>query len=101
MADHGPAPTRQRVVALAVLLVGGILSLPLVATVLDGDSTEAWVVPVQLLLMAVVGAVVGRLLPGLAGAAAPPARGAAVGALVGVVCALLAATVFMLLLGGP
>jgi hypothetical protein len=82
-------------------MVAGFLSLPIVATFLDGDSTEGWVVPVQLLLMAVVGAVVGRLLPGLAGAAATPGRGAAAGAAVGIVAALLAATVFMLLLGGP
>ena len=99
MAD--PAPTTQRAVALAVLLVTGILSLPVVAALLDGGSTEGWVVPVQLLLMAVVGAVVGRLLPGIAGAGASPGRGALVGAVVGVATALATAVVFMVLLGGP
>jgi len=88
-------------VALAVLVVTGVLSLPVVAAVLDGDETEGWVVPVQLLLMAVVGGVVGRLLPGLAGPGSSPGRGALVGAVVGVVAALATAVVFMALLGGP
>ena len=36
----------QRVVALLVLLVLGVVSLPLVASVLDGEGTENWILPV-------------------------------------------------------
>ena len=101
MADPGTAPGTQRVLAIVVVVVAGFLSLPVVAAFLDGDSTEALVVPVQVALMAVVGALVGRLLPGIAGAGATPPRGAVVGAGAGVAAALLAAVVFMVLLGGP
>ena len=90
----------KRVVALVVLLVLGVLSLPLVAWVLDGEATENWIVPVQLLLMAVVGAVVGRLVPELAGAGATPRRAVVVGVLVGVGAAVLGLVVFFLLLSG-
>ena len=90
----------KRVVALVVLLVLGVLSLPLVAWVLDGEATENWIVPVQLLLMAVVGAVVGRLVPELAGAGATPRRAVVVGVLVGVGAAVLGLVIFFLLLSG-
>lgn len=98
----GPAAApAQRPLAVVLLAVAGSLSLPVVATFLDGDATEGWVVPVQLLLMALLGAVVGRLLPGIAGADASPARATAVGAAVGVAAGVVAAVVFMVLLGGP
>ena len=48
-----------RVAALVVLLVLGVVSLPAVAGVLDGQGTENWVVPVQLALMAGIGALIG------------------------------------------
>ena len=70
----------QRVVALVVLLVLGVLSLPLVAAVLDGEGTENWILPVQLLLMAAIGALVGRMVPALAGPGATRAPGMLVGA---------------------
>jgi hypothetical protein len=88
----------QRATALALLVVAGVLSLPVVAAFLDGESTENLVVPVQLVLMAVVGAIVGYLLPGLAGVGANSSRGAVVGAVVGVVMALVGIAVFALLL---
>ena len=90
----------QRVVALLVLLILGVVSLPLVASVLDGEGTENWILPVQLLLMALVGAVVGWFLPRLAGRDATKRRGAVVGAVVGVAAGILGLLVFFLLLNG-
>ena len=90
----------KRVVAVVALLALGVLSLPLVAYVLDGEGTENWILPVQLLLMAVVGAVVGRLLPEVAGEGATPRRAVVVGALVGVGAAVLGLVIFFLLLSG-
>ncbi len=99
MADAATSRS-QRPIALAVLLAAGLLSLPVVAAFLDGESTDQLIVPVQLLVMAVVGAVVGYLLPGLAGPGAGKGRGAGTGVVVGVAVALLAVAVFYLLLGG-
>ena len=93
-----PRPGTQRIIALVVLLVAGVLSLPVVAALLDGGPSENLIVPVQLVLMAVVGATVGYLLPGLAGDDSSTGRGAAFGALVGVATALLGLAVFSLLL---
>jgi len=90
----------QRAIALVVLLIAGILSLPIVAAFLDGESTENLVVPVQLAAMAAVGAVVGYLLPGVAGAGSSSTRSAGLGALVGVGTALVGLAIFFLLLGG-
>ena len=90
----------KRVAAVVVLLALGVLSLPLVAYVLDGEGTENWILPVQLLLLAVVGAVVGRLVPELAGAGATPRRAVVVGVLVGVGAAVLGLVIFFLLLSG-
>jgi hypothetical protein len=90
----------QRVVAIVVLLVLGVLSLPLVAAVLDGEGTENWIIPVQLLLMALVGAVVGRAVPALAGPGADHRRAMVVGALMGVGAAVLGLVIFFLLLNG-
>jgi hypothetical protein len=100
MTAPGQAPGTQRAVAVVVVVVAGFLSLPVVATFLDGDSTEALVVPVQVALMAVVGALVGRMLPSIAGANATRPRGAVVGAALGVAVALLSAAFFVWLLGG-
>jgi peptidoglycan/LPS O-acetylase OafA/YrhL len=90
----------QRGIGLVVLLVLGILSLPVVATFLDGQSTENWIIPVQLVLMALVGALVGYLLPGLAGPDSSSQRGAGAGAVVGVVAAVLGVLLFFVLLDG-
>ena len=90
----------QRVVALVLLLVAGVLSLPVVAYFFDGQGTENWIVPITLLVMAVLGAVVGRLLPGLAGAEATPRRALVVGALTGVLMVIVGVVIFFLLLSG-
>jgi len=88
----------QRGVAVVLLLLAGILSLPVIAAFLDGGSTEDLIVPVQLAVMAVVGAITGYLLPGIAGHGSSSARGALVGAVLGVAAALAGIVVFTLLL---
>ena len=74
----------QRAVAIVVLVLLGFVSLPLVASVLDGGDTDNWIIPVQLLLMALVGALVGWVLPAVAGPTATKRRAALVGAVIGV-----------------
>jgi peptidoglycan/LPS O-acetylase OafA/YrhL len=90
----------RRTAALLVLLVLGVVSLPLVASVLDGQGTENWILPVQLLLMALLGALAGLLVPSLAGAGAGPRRGVLVGGAIGLGCAVLGVVIFFLLLNG-
>ena len=93
-------PAVQRGIALALLGVAGILSLPTVAAFLDGESTEGLIVPVQLALMAALGAIVGYLLPGFAGAGSSRVRSAGFGALAGVAAALVGVVLFFVLLNG-
>ena len=100
MATTHPNAGAQRVGAVIILVVAGILSLPVAAAFFDGDGSENWILPVQLLGMAVVGAVVGRLLPGLAGPVATPARATWVGAAAGLGAAVLGLVLFFLLLNG-
>ena len=88
----------QRGVVLVLLITAGILSLPVVAAFLDGEPTEGLIVPVQLGVMAVLGATAGYLLPGVAGFGSSSVRSAGVGALVGVASALAGVAVFSLLL---
>jgi hypothetical protein len=90
----------QRVVAVVVLLVLGVLSLPVVAFFLDGEGTENWIVPVQLLLMAGIGALMGRAVPAVAGEGASPRRALVTGALLGLGAAVLGLLVFFVLLSG-
>jgi hypothetical protein len=90
----------QRGLGLVLLLAAGILSLPLAAAALDGRSSENLIVPVQVLVMAVLGAIVGYLLPGIAGERASNARSVGIGALIGVGAALLGVVVFFLLISG-
>jgi hypothetical protein len=90
----------QRVVGILVLLVLGILSLPAVASVLDGQGTENWIVPVQLVAMAAIGAAVTIALPGLAREGATTGRRAMTGAWWGLLAAAVGVVVFWLLLSG-
>ena len=90
----------QRVAALLILLVAGILSLPVAAYFLDDGGQENWIIPAQLGGMALIGVVVGSLLPRLAGPGASAGRARLVGALVGIGLGLLGVLIFFLLLSG-
>lgn len=90
----------QRVVGIVVLLVLGMLSLPVAASVLDGPGTENWIVPVQLVAMAAIGAGVTIALPGLAREGATTGRRAMTGAWWGLLAAAVGVVVFWLLLSG-
>ena len=94
------AVNAQRVTALVLLLLAGVLSLPASAYVLDGQGTENWILPVHLVGMTTLGAVVGRLLPGLAGVPATARRATAVGAAVGFACAIAGLVLFFVLING-
>jgi hypothetical protein len=89
----------QRTIAILLLLVAGIFSLPVVAYFFDDPGTENWIIPIQLVVMAGLGALVGRLLPGLAGTS-QSSRPAVVGAVVGIVMAVVGIVIFFFLLNG-
>jgi hypothetical protein len=90
----------QRIVGIVVLLVLGVLSLPAAAYVLDEQGTENWIVPVQLVVMAAVGAAVTVALPGLAREGATTGRRAMTGAWWGLLAAAVGVVVFWLLISG-
>lgn len=90
----------QRIAALLLLLIAGVLSLPITAAFVDGQGEENLILPIQLVGMAGFGAAVGAMLPGLAGAGATTRRAALVGAVTGVAMAVLGIVVFFLLLSG-
>ncbi|MGI8517793.1 MAG: hypothetical protein ACR2ME_05560 [Acidimicrobiia bacterium] len=92
--------TGQRAVAFLILLVAGIFSLPGAAFFLDSPGMENWIIPIQLIVHALIGALVGRLLPGMAGADPSANRAMLFGAVTGVVLALLGIVIFFLLLNG-
>ena len=92
--------TLQRALGAIGLVTAGILSLPVVASVLDGPGTENWIIPVDLLLMAGVGAGAGVALPALTTAGAPTGRRALIGAAWGILAALIGLFVFWFLLNG-
>lgn len=94
------SPTLQRVLGALGLLAAGALALPVVASVLDGPSTENWIIPVDLLLMAGIGAGVGVALPALAPPGAPTGRRALIGAGWGLLAAIVGLLVFWFLLNG-
>ena len=93
-------PSAQRVVGIVVLLVTGVLSLPLSASLLDGQGTENWIIPVQLVAMAAVGAGVTVALPALAGEGASTGRRAMTGIWWGLLAAVVGVLVSWLLLNG-
>ena len=92
--------TVQRVVGVLVLLVAGMLSLPVAASLLDDQGTENWIVPAQLLVMTGIGAGVTTALPALARGGAPTGRRALTGAGWGLLAAFVGVLVFWLLLSG-
>lgn len=93
-------PSAQRVVGIVVLLVIGMLSLPVSASLLDGQGTENWIIPVQLLAMAAVGAGVTVALPALAREGASTGRRAMTGIWWGLLAALIGVLVSWLLING-
>ena len=93
-------PVLQRVVGVLVLLVTGILSLPVAASLLDGEGAENWIVPFQLVVMAAIGAGVTLALPALARGAAGTGRRALTGAWWGLLAAFVGVLVFWLLISG-
>jgi len=100
MLDADTGAGAQRLVALVLLLVAGVVSLPVAAAFLDGQGTENWIIPAQLLGMVLIGAVVGALLPGLAGPQSTSARSARIGAGLGIVFAIVGVGVFWVLISG-
>lgn len=90
----------RRAAALLVLLVLGVISLPLVASVLDGEGAENFILPVQLGLMAALGALLGWAVPTLGGADATRRRGILAGAALGLGAAVFGLVIFFLLLSG-
>ena len=90
----------QRAVGIVALLVLGVLSLPATAFVLDGQGTENWIVPVQVVGMAAVGTAIAVALPGLAREGASTGRRAMTGAWWGLLAAFVGVVVFWLLLNG-
>lgn len=83
-----------------VLLALGVLSLPLVAIVFDSPGQEGWIIPVQVVVMALIGAGIGMLVPALAGSGASRARAATVGALIALLGVAISLVMFYLLLDG-
>jgi len=94
------SPTLQRVVGVLVMLFVGMLSLPVAAFLLDDRRSENWIVPVQLLVMAAIGAGVTLALPALARAGASTGRRALTGAWWGLLAAFVGVLVFWLLING-
>ena len=98
--EHSLSFTWQRTVGSVILLAAGIFSLPVAAFFLDNPGTENLIVPVQLLVMGLIGALIGRFLPGLAGPKAGRRQGMMVGSLVGLLAALVGIVVFFFLVSG-
>jgi len=92
--------TSQRVVAVVVLLASGILSLPLAAAALDGGRTENWIIPVQLLVVAAIGAALTVALPAMARVGAPAGIRALTGLGWGLLAGLAGILLFWFLLNG-
>ena len=94
------SPAAQRVVGVVVLLVTGMLSLPVAAFLLDGRGTENWIIPVQLLAMAVTGAALTVGLPALAREGATTGQRIRTGTWWGLLAALVGVLVSWFLISG-
>ena len=94
------SPSAQRVVGAVVLLVLGMLALPLSASLVDGEGSENWIIVLDLVAMAAVGAAVTIGLPGLAREGASTGRRAMTGAWWGLLAAFVGVLVFWFLLNG-
>ena len=89
-----------RIVVGAFLVVLGVLSLPLTAMVFDDAGQEGWIIPVQVVVMALVGAAVGYAVPQLAGDGAARTRGSLVGVLIALVGVVIGLVMYFILLSG-
>jgi len=89
-----------RILVGAFLVLLGIFSLPLVALVFDEAGQEGWIIPVQVVVMTLVGAAVGYALPLLAGEGAARSRGALVGVVTTLVGVALGLVMYFILLSG-
>ena len=87
-----------RALGWLLLLVAGVMSLPLAASMLDDQGTENWILPAQLVVVALVGALVGLALPGFV--AGSTGRRLAVGAAYGLAAGVFGVLAFFLLLNG-
>ena len=87
-----------KVLGWVLLLAAGVLALPLAATFLDDQGNENWILPVDVALVAVLGAALGTALPGFV--AGTTRRRVLVGAAYGVAAAAVGVVVFFLLLSG-
>jgi hypothetical protein len=94
------APAAQRVVGIVVLLAAGMLSLPTSAFLFDDRDTENWVIVIQLVAMAAIGAAVTVALPALAREGASTGRRATTGIWWGLLAAIIGVLVFWFLLNG-
>lgn len=93
-------PVAQRVIGVVVLLATGIYSLPVSAALLDAEGTENWIAPVQLLVMAGIGAGLAVALPALAREGASTGRRAMTGVWWGLLAALGGVLLFWLVING-
>ena len=87
-------------VGIVVLLVTGMMSLPVAAFLLDGESTENWIIPVQLLAMAAIGAALTVALPALAREGSSTGRRARTGIWWGLLAAVAGVAVSWFLISG-
>ena len=94
------SPSAQRVVGAVILLVTGLLSLPVAAFLFDDQGSENWIIPVQLLAMAVTGAAVAVALPALARDGATTGRRIRTGIWWGLLAALVGVLIFWFALNG-
>lgn len=90
----------QRAIGIVVLFVTGMLSLPVSASLFDGQGTENLILPLQLLGMAAIGAGLAVWLPALARHGASTARRAMTGASWGVLAAVVGLLLFFFELTG-
>ena len=87
-----------KVLGWVVLLAAGVICLPLAATFLDDQGNENWILPVDVAVVALLGALLGARLPGFVGGATR--RRVLLGAAYGVAAAAVGVLLFFLLLSG-
>lgn len=90
----------QRVVGIVVLVVLGVLTLPVVASLVDSDGSENWIIAVAIGAMAAIGAGLAIALPGMAREGASTGRRALTGVWWGLLGLAVGLVVFWFLLNG-